>query len=137
MGYRKGNMGIVSALLGALFVGMLVTMVTAMVMAALVSSQTVQYTAMNIGALAALLFGSIASSLAAAKRIGRQRLFMSVAGAGVYFLALLCGGVLLFDGVKSGVGVTALIVFAGALCVTFLGAKGEKRQKYKRPRMRL
>lgn len=136
MGYKKGQMQLPAALLLALTVGLAVTLAAAVITASLISAETVTPEAVNVGSMAGLLLGSAAAALTAARKVGKLRLPMCMAGAAVYFLGLLCCAALLFDGVKDGVGAAALVVLAGGLVVSLLGLKGEKRPKHKLPKIR-
>lgn len=127
---------VITLMLG-LLTGLAVSMIVALIGSFLIETEKIGEDAGDWIAVLALLFGSLTSSLIAVKRSDGPRIAMSLAGAGAYYLSLLCCGATLFDGIKSGVVVTGLLVFGAGLIVCLLGLKGNKKSKYKVPKLRI
>lgn len=132
----KGFNGkIVVTLLIASLLGLAVSLLVAAVGGYLVEAETVGQSAENGFVVTALLLGSLAAAMVAVKKGQGARIVLSLAGAGTYFLLLLCCGALVFDGIRSGVGMTALVVLCAALVVWIFGLKGNKKTKYRLPKL--
>ncbi len=121
----------------SLLIGLAVSMIAALIGSFLIEAEKIGEEAEDWIATLALLAGSLASSLTAAKRGEGPRIIMSLSGAAAFYLGLLCCGAILFDGIKGGVGVTALLVFGGGLVIWLLGLRGNKKQKYKVPKLQI
>ncbi len=132
----KGFNGkMVTTLLLAALTGFVVSLGTAAVGSFLVAGEKVGESAESIIVVIALLMGSLVSALMAVKRGQGSRIVMSLAGACGYLLILLCCGALVFDGIRSGVGMTVLMVLCGAFMVWIIGLKGSKKSKYRLPKL--
>lgn len=132
----KGFNGkIVVTLLIASLLGLAVSLLVAAVGGYLVEAETVGQSAENGFVVTALLLGSLAAAMVAVKKGQGARIVLSLAGAGTYFLLLLCCGALVFDGIRSGVGMTALVVLCAGLVVWIFGLKGNKKTKYRLPKL--
>ena len=135
MKIRGFNGKMVTTLLLAALTGFVVSLGTAAVGSFLVAGEKVGESAESIIVVIALLMGSLVSALMAVKRGQGSRIVMSLAGAGGYLLMLLCCGALVFDGIRSGVGMTVLMVLCGAFVVWIMGLKGSKKSKYRLPKL--
>lgn len=100
----------------------------------LVSGEKIGESAEPIIVVIALLMGSLISALMTTKQVQGSRIIMSLTGAGSYFLVLLCCGALVFDGIRSGVGISLLMALCSALVVWIMGPKGSKKAKYRLPK---
>lgn len=76
-----------------------------------------------------LLLSSSLGALVSWKIVKQRRLPVCLIAGSIYFLALLAINALFFNGAYSGVGESALVVFAGALSVAILGLTGSKKAK--------
>lgn len=133
---RKGFNGkMLTALLFSALTGFIASLAVAAVGSYLVASEKVGESAVTIIVVIALLLGSLVSAFMAMKRGQGSRLVMSLAGAGGYLLVLLCCGALVFDGIRGGVGMTALMALCGAFAVWIMGLKGSKKSKYRLPKL--
>ena len=135
MKIRGFNGKMVTTLLLAALTGFVVSLGTAAVGSFLVAGEKVGESAESIIVVIALLMGSLVSALMAVKRGQGSRIVMSLAGAGGYLLMLLCCGALVFDGIRSGVGMTVLMVLCSAFVVWIMGLKGSKKSKYRLPKL--
>ena len=136
MGNPRGSMRLPVALIWALFAGLLVTVLVAMIFAAFISAETLDASGANMGAMAGLLLGAATASMVAAGKVSGMRLPMCMAGAGVYLLGLFICAAILFDGVRSGIGVSVLMVLGSGLAVSLLGMRKGKRVHHKLPKVR-
>ena len=125
----------VIALLIAALTGFVASLTTAVVGSYLIAGETVGESAETIIVVLALLIGCLVSAFMAVKRGQGSRMVMSLAGAGGYLLVLLCCGALVFDGIRGGVGMTALLTLCGAFVVWIMGLKGSKKSKYRLPKL--
>lgn len=132
---KRINGKIVVTLLIAALIGFTVSILTAALGSYLVEAETLEVDAENGIVVIALLLGSLVSALISVKQGQGTRLVMSLAGAGSYFLVLLCCGVLIFDGIRDGIAMTGLVVLGAAFVVWILGIKGDKKAKYRLPKL--
>lgn len=103
-----------------------------MIAAWLVSAEKIPESGIGYAALVILLLSSALGALAAVKRIKRQRMVVCMLSGLCYYLVLLACTALFFGGQYSGMGVTALVVLAGAGTIGLLGLKGEGNNKKRR-----
>ena len=132
----KFNPKIMITLLIAGIIGFSVSLLVSAIGGYLIDAETVGEGSENAFVALALLMGGLSAAIIAIKRGQSNRLAMSLGGAGAYFLVLLCCSVLAFDGIRSGVGVTVLMVLGSALIVWIFGLKGNKKAKYRLPKLR-
>lgn len=94
-----------------------------------IPSEGIGYAAMII-----LLLTSFVGAIAAIGLVKRRNLLVCLIQTGTYFALLLLINGMMFGGAVSGVGVTAMILFAGAGCAFLLGTHrgGKKMGKPKR-----
>ena len=102
----------------------------AALMASLILRGTLHETAIGYTAMTVLLLASFAGSKIAAKTMGKQLAVTALATAGMYFLVLLALNILLYKGGFEGIGVTVLLIFAGA-GVTILTGMNQKERRRK------
>lgn len=113
------------------------TILGAMLVAKLIDSEVVEESAIGYGSGAILLSASFASAMAAYSRVKRQRAIVCMVSGGIYFLMLLAMTALFFGGQYTGVGVTAILIAAGAGCAVLLslrGGGGKRKGRYKMPK---
>ena len=134
MGKNRHQRVIPAALLTAMLPGLLITVLAAVITASLISAEILDHGAANIGAMLALLMGSFTAAAFAGGKTEKMRLILCMSGALAYLLIILSLGATVFDGVKSDVGVSALLITGGGITAFLLGAKGKKRHKYKLPK---
>ena len=96
------------------------TVIGAGVFAYMISAEKIPAEAVGYCAMAVLLISSVLGPLIAAGRIKRRRLYVCAISGLIYFLLLLGITALLFGGQYQGMGVTALLVLAGAGTVAML-----------------
>lgn len=95
-------------------VSVAITVAGAALIAVWIDKGTMSSDAMGYGALATLLLSSLIGSLTAAAMIKHRKSVVCMATGLMYFCALLCCTAMFFGGRYSGVGVTALVIFAGS-----------------------
>lgn len=115
-------------------IGFAVSLLIAGIGAYLIEAETLGVQAESGIVGVALLLGSSTAAIITVKREQGTRIILCLTGAVCYYLVLLCCGALVFDGIRSGIGMTALVVLCGALAVWLLGMKREKKAKYRLPK---
>ncbi len=83
-----------------------------------------------------LLLAAVSGSAAAAGKIKRRRLMVSLLSGGVYFLTLMGITALFFGGQYEAVGVTAILVAGGSLLPVLCRPSPNRGGKKKRPGVR-
>lgn len=117
-------------------VSVVVTMIIVAVFAALISTETITPAWADYCALAALLLSATLGSVTAVRSATEKQLYMSLAVGGVYLIVLLAMTALLFGGQYRGVGVSAFVVFSGAILAVLIGQRRGKRSKSRRSKIR-
>lgn len=137
MVHKEKRFQIPFALLAGTSIGMIITLAAAMVVAALVAVEKLDESSISIGAMVSIMLGSGTCALISASKVGNMRLVMCLSSGATYLLALMFAAVICFDGVKAGIGVTAVVTMGVALAVSLLGQKRGNRGKYKLPKVRI
>lgn len=101
------------------------TLILAALIAYLVLGEKVAEGAIGYGAMLTVLLSSAMGALISVTRIKRRRMVTCMASGACYYLVLLSITALFFGGQYQGMGVTALLVFAGVGSVALIGLKGE------------
>ena len=135
MKIKSINRKLAVTLLMASMTGFIVTLGAAAIGSFLMAGEKVSESAESIIVALALLMGGLMSALFAVKRGQGSRLILSLAGAGGYFLLLLICGAVVFGGIRSGVGITVMMVLGSAFVVWVMGLKGNKNAKYRIPKL--
>lgn len=114
-------------------VSLAITLAGALLTAWLVSTEKISEEAIGYGSMIILLAASTAGAYTAQALIKHQRLLMCVLAAICYFISLIAVTALFFGGQYQGIGVTALVIAAGAAIVVLTGLNGEsnKVRKYR------
>lgn len=120
--------GIGLSLLASIFV----TIIGAVVGAWLLSAEKIAMENARFITVVILLLSSIFGALLAVSVIKEKRVPVCLISGAAYFLSMLAITALFFEGTYSGVGESALVVFAGVFSVALLGLKGEKRTNKRR-----
>ena len=117
-----------------LLASMAVTFCGAAILAWLVAGERLGENVIGYGAMVILLLSSLLGALLAANRIKRMRVQMCLVSGGVYYLTLLAMTAMFFGGTYQGMGVAALMVFAGCGAAALIGLRGRKgkQMKFKR-----
>ncbi len=124
------------ALLWGLGSGLGVSVALAMIGAALIAAEKMGETAVGWMAMLAVFLGSATTALVLTGRVKEKRFVMCMLGAAAYLVGLFCMSAVMFDGVKGGVGATAVLVLGGALVTFLLGKERQRKPKYKSPKQR-
>lgn len=107
-----------------------ITLVGSAILAWLVGSEKLGQGSIGYGSLVILLLASVLGAVTAFGKIRHRRMLVCVLSGVLYYGSLLCVTALFFGGQYQGMGVTALVVLGGCLCVALLGLGGGRRKKY-------
>lgn len=117
-------------------VSMAVTLIAAGVLAKLLDSEKLAWENVGYGIEATLLLASFCGSMAAFRKIKRQRLVVCAVSGILYFCMLLALTALFFGGQYESVWLTAGLILAGSGGAALLGLRGEGKGRRKKIRMR-
>lgn len=109
-----------------------ITVAGAILSANLVLKEVIPADSIGYCSLVILLLSSMLGAAVAVNRIRHRRLYVCALSAVIYYGTLLGATALFFGGRYQGMGVTALVVLAGAGAVALVGTK----QNNSRPRHR-
>lgn len=110
------------------------TLLLALLIAKLVDAETLPHSSIGYCVLVLLLVASFSGAAAAQGRVKHRRAMVCMLSGLVYMLLLLSMTALFFGGQYTGVGVTALLVFAGAGCAALTSAQPGRRGGVRRKR---
>lgn len=110
-------------------VSLLVTVAGAAILALVVLNETIGENGVGYGSAAVLMLAAITGAWSALAAVKKNRLQVCLLSGGVYYLLLLGTTALFFGGQYRGMGVTAVVILAGALIVAFF--PGKERGKFK------
>ena len=113
-------------------ISMILTLLGASVIAKLIAEEILKETAIGYGAMATILLASISGSLIAVKKVKKRKLQVSMLVGVGYFMLLLAMTALFFGGRYQGMGVTALLVFAGSGTVILAETRSKKSGKFRK-----
>lgn len=124
---------------GGLMVGTCVslglTLLFSGILAKLVSAEKLPWEQIGYGIMALLFLSALSGAASAATAVKHRRLAVCLMAGALYWIALLAITALFFGGQYHGLGVTALIIFAGCGTVCLLemrrgeGKKSSLRRK--------
>ena len=112
-------------------VSIMTTILGSAICAWLLASETIGESSIGYITVTLLLLSSIVGAFTAVCTIKRNRVPVCIISGGIYLLSLLTINALFFQSTYSGVGESALMVFAGVLSVAILGLKSGKKHKIK------
>lgn len=115
-------------------ISMLLTLAGAGAVAKLIADEVLRETAIGYGAMAVILMASVCGSLIAVNKVKKRRLQVSLLVGAGYLVMLLAVTALFFGGQYQGMGVTALLIFAGSGAVILLGSRNKKSVKFRKGR---
>lgn len=134
--HRNKMKGTALTIPGGLMIGGLINLILTFAGAAatafLVLKERIGENGIGYAALVILFVSAVMGAWGAVSSIKRQRLQICLMSAAVYFLLLLAMTALFFGGQYRGMGVTAIVILAGALAVAFFPAKGGTKFKFKK-----
>lgn len=112
---------------GGLLVGAVwslgITLVLAAVIAKLVDSEVMPESSIGYCVMGLLTAASLIGSLAAFRKIKRQRVLVCLISGGIYYGILLAMTALFFGGQFTGMGVTALMILIGSGAAALAGLR--------------
>ncbi len=127
-----------ASLPGGLLLGggasLITTLILSVIGGKMVDGGVLSQNSMGYVAMAVIFIAAFTGSVIAMNRMKEKRLMVSTLSAGVYYLLLLGMTALFFGGQYKGLGVTALLVLAGAVAPALLiqqGRGGVKRKHFK------
>lgn len=134
---RRKNEGRAMTIPGGLAVGtavsMTMTLVFSAVLAKLLQNGILRQDQTGYGVMVLLLTVSFLGAAIAQGKVKHRRMMVCMLEGIAYFAMLLCVTALFFGGQYSGMGVSALVVFAGAGTAALMcgrgGKSGPKRRK--------
>ncbi len=106
-----------------------VTLAAAGIMAKLTENGGISESGIGYGVMGILFIASLVGSSAANMKARQQKLLVCLLSGAVYYVILLSMTALFFGGKYKGVGVTALLVFAGCMLPVFVRGGGKRRGK--------
>lgn len=112
-----------------------VTILAASLLAWMLDREILGQNQIGYGIMVLLLLASFLGAMGAFAKIKRQRMLVCLASGILYFGILLSCTALFFGGQYSGVGVTALLITAGAIAAGLLGLRSENRRKNRKFKM--
>ena len=115
-------------------ISMILTLLGAGIVAKMIAEEILKETAVGYGAMIIILLASICGSLIAVKKVKKRKLQVSMLVGIGYFMLLLTMTALAFGGQYQGMGVTALLVFAGCSTVILAETRAEKTVKFRKGR---
>lgn len=110
-------------------VSMVMMLLVIAVGAGLVSSEVLQENGTDYIIVAAILLGSMVGTGVCLAGVGEGRIVLALMHGLGCFLALLCLGILLFDGISTGIGTTALLILGGSGATAL--AKFERKGRFR------
>ena len=119
-----------------LAVGLATVLLVTAIGASLITSEKLPENGVDWISTVALLFGSAVSAATAAGKMRRNGLVICLGGSLTLYVALCCMSAVLFDGLKSGVGITALVMLIGGVVVWLVCLGKQKKRKYTHTRYR-
>lgn len=116
-------------------VSLALTMIVSAIIAMLAEKEIIPESSIGYGVIVLLLTASAAGAFTANGKIRRRKLLVSLLSGVIYYAILLGITALFFGGQFQGMGVTALLVLAGAALPILLNQQGRGAVKHKRRKM--
>lgn len=135
--FRKGKTA--SVPVGLMIGGMTsvsVTLVCSAIAAKLVDGEILAENKIGYAVMGILILSAWAGGLAAWNKIRSRRLVMCLASGAIYFSVLLGINALFFQGMYSGAGETALLIFCGSMLGVLPGFREKRSGNRKKIKMR-
>ena len=117
-------------------ISMLITLIIVAIGAYMISNGILPQEQIGYCSMTALLAGSMAGSIMAARKIKHQKLVTGLLSGAIYYLILLAITALFFGGQYQGMGVTLLLVMGGsAIGAILANRKPKMRTPYGRKKI--
>ncbi len=107
------------------------TLLYVFVLAKALDMQVIAWEKIGYYIMVMLVLSSALGAIVSVSRIKRQRLMVSFLSGIIYFAILMSITALFFGGQYEAVGITALLILAGAVCVGLLGIRKNRGGKRK------
>ena len=131
----SSNLTIKSVAMGSA-VSIVVTVILVAIFAAMISTETIDNAWADYCTLLVLLLSATLGSMTAIRSATEKKLYLGLSVGGIYLLVLLAMTALLFGGQYRGVGVSAFVVFSGAILAVLMGQGCRKSRKSRRSKIR-
>ena len=133
-GFSIGSIG-TGVMIGT-SVSMAGTLIGTAACAALISSETIDAESIGYCAMVIVLLASMTGAAIGAGKAKKKRLYTCMLVAASFVLSLLAITALFFDGVYTGVWVTALVISAGSVASAFLAKSNRKQNSSRRSKIK-
>ena len=133
-GFSIGSIG-TGVMIGT-SVSMAGTLIGTAACAALISSETIAAESIGYCAMVIVLLASMTGAAIGAGKAKKKRLYTCMLVAASFVLSLLAITALFFDGVYTGVWVTALVISAGSVASAFLAKSNRKQNSSRRSKIK-
>lgn len=114
MNYQKSKqtnlMKLPAALLYGWVIGMISTIIMGVAVTGMVNKNVMSISALSVAAVITIIVSGFLSSVVSGARAGERRLLTCMCTGAMYFVTLICGNALFFDGKFNG-------LVGGALCI--------------------
>ena len=118
-------------------ISVILTLLGAGAVAKLIAEEVLQESAVGYGAMAIILLATVCGAFIAIKKVKKRKLQVSMLVGVGYYVTLLAITALFFGGQYQGMGVTGLLVFAGAGAVILMESREKKSAKFRKGRRRV
>lgn len=118
---RGKTMSMPAGILVGAATGLALAIAGAMAAGNMLDKMWIAMDSIGYAAMVILLISAFLAAQTAWNRIHHQRVAVSFGAGGVYYLMLLAMTALFFGGQYTGMGVTALLIFAGCGCSVLVG----------------
>lgn len=119
----------ISTGIGAL-ISLAVTLTGSAILSSLILAEKVGEGSIAVGSVVIQLLAAIIGSWCATMISKQQRLQTALLSGVGYYLLLLATTAMLFDGQYKGVGITALVIFAGCCFVLLISGKNSSKRRW-------
>lgn len=116
-------------LLWGLIVSWILDIGVCMIGSGMIVSGTIEETAAGYCTVIALILGSLGGCCLSNKMAGEHPLIMSAVFGGLFYISLLCSGMLVFDGKMDGIVVTMVLIVGTSLAAGLVGIRKPKSFK--------
>lgn len=133
---KDSKMKIPLALLFGMGMGLLVSVIVAMLAAGLIAGEKLQETATGWMAMLSLFLGSLTAAVTTVGKVQQMRFAMCISAGASYLVGLFIVSVILFDGVKGGLGASVAVILGGALAAFLVSREHKRKPKYRPMKLR-
>lgn len=136
MKIEGGSSSMISGMSAGILASILTSIILAMLTAVLVINEKFSENGMHYFSFGITLVSSMIGGLIAGKRMGGKYALATFLTGGIYYLVLIGVGILLFDGLASGVWTILAAIGIGSICACTIcitgKSRGRKRKTFSR-----